>query len=355
MKEVCNSLQGLKPVIVMVFVQIAYAAMNIMCKLVINDGMSMRVATAYRLICASAFTIPVALFFDRRKRPKITWKVLFMAFLSGLFGGSLFINLYAEGIALTSATFMLAMFNLTPGITFIMAILFGLEKLNWSLAEGKAKVMGTAIGISGAMLMTFYNGAEINIRSSNINLLHAHQNQNGHMEPQHADFSNKLLGVLCAIGSSCFFSLWFIIQAKMNKEYPSHHSSTALMSTMGAIQAIVFAICVDRDLTQWKLGYNIRLLMVAYSGIVISGIATIVIAWCIKMRGPLFASVFYPLQLLLVAVSAYLLLDEKLYLGSILGAVLIVCGLYIVLWSKNKEMKEKVQVTSMAGPTYSEA
>ncbi|XP_024638756.1 WAT1-related protein At1g68170 isoform X3 [Medicago truncatula] len=295
MKEVCNSLQGLKPVIVMVFVQIAYAAMNIMCKLVINDGMSMRVATAYRLICASAFTIPVALFFDR------------------------------------------------------------LEKLNWSLAEGKAKVMGTAIGISGAMLMTFYNGAEINIRSSNINLLHAHQNQNGHMEPQHADFSNKLLGVLCAIGSSCFFSLWFIIQAKMNKEYPSHHSSTALMSTMGAIQAIVFAICVDRDLTQWKLGYNIRLLMVAYSGIVISGIATIVIAWCIKMRGPLFASVFYPLQLLLVAVSAYLLLDEKLYLGSILGAVLIVCGLYIVLWSKNKEMKEKVQVTSMAGPTYSEA
>ncbi|RHN62764.1 putative EamA domain-containing protein [Medicago truncatula] len=316
MKEVCNSLQGLKPVIVMVFVQIAYAAMNIMCKLVINDGMSMRVATAYRLICASAFTIPVALFFDRRKRPKITWKVLFMAFLSGL---------------------------------------FGLEKLNWSLAEGKAKVMGTAIGISGAMLMTFYNGAEINIRSSNINLLHAHQNQNGHMEPQHADFSNKLLGVLCAIGSSCFFSLWFIIQAKMNKEYPSHHSSTALMSTMGAIQAIVFAICVDRDLTQWKLGYNIRLLMVAYSGIVISGIATIVIAWCIKMRGPLFASVFYPLQLLLVAVSAYLLLDEKLYLGSILGAVLIVCGLYIVLWSKNKEMKEKVQVTSMAGPTYSEA
>ncbi|RHN62763.1 hypothetical protein MtrunA17_Chr4g0050921 [Medicago truncatula] len=101
----------------------------------------------------------------------------------------------------------------------------------------------------------------------------------------------------------------------MNKEYPSHHSSTALMSTMGAIQAIVFAICVDRDLTQWKLGYNIRLLMVAYSGIVASGITTIVIAWCIKMRGPLFASVFYPLQLLLVFVAANLLIDEKLYLG----------------------------------------
>jgi len=49
----------------MVFVQIAYAALNIINKLVINDGMSMRVATAYRLIFASAFTIPIALIFDR--------------------------------------------------------------------------------------------------------------------------------------------------------------------------------------------------------------------------------------------------------------------------------------------------
>ncbi|WJX93163.1 hypothetical protein P8452_74723 [Trifolium repens] len=79
-------------------------------------------------------------------------------------------------------------------------------------------------------------------------------------------------------------------------------------------------------------------------GIVSSGISIIIVAWCIKMRGPLFASVFYPLQLLLIAVSAYLMLDEKLYLGSILGAMLIVCGLYVVLWSKNKEMKENTQL-----------
>ncbi|CAK8539082.1 unnamed protein product [Lathyrus sativus] len=221
-----------------------------------------------------------------------------------------------------------------------------LEKLNWSAAEGKAKVIGTLIGTSGAVLLTFYKGAEINIGSSNINLLHAHHNQIGDAKPQHVDFSNKLLGVLCAIGSSCSFSLWFIIQAKMHKEYPSHHSSTALMSTMGAIQATVFALCVDRDWIQWKLGYNIRLLTAASSGIVTFGIATIVVAWCIKMRGPLFAAVFYPLQLIIVAVSAYLLLDEKLYLGSILGAVLIVCGLYVVLWSKNEEMKEKAQLMS---------
>lgn len=65
MKGLCNLLQGLKPVMLMVFVQIACAAVNIIYKVAINDGMSMRVATAYRLAFASAFTIPVALIFDR--------------------------------------------------------------------------------------------------------------------------------------------------------------------------------------------------------------------------------------------------------------------------------------------------
>jgi len=46
----------------------------------------------------------------------------------------------------------------------------------------------------------------------------------------------------------------------MSKEYPSHYSSTALMSTMGAIQATAFGLCVERDWSQWKLGWNIRLL-----------------------------------------------------------------------------------------------
>lgn len=58
-------MEGLKPALLMVFVQIAYAAVNIVYKLAINDGMSMTVATAYRLIFASACTVPLALIFDR--------------------------------------------------------------------------------------------------------------------------------------------------------------------------------------------------------------------------------------------------------------------------------------------------
>ncbi|GAU39382.1 hypothetical protein TSUD_370410 [Trifolium subterraneum] len=90
--------------------------------------------------------------------------------------------------------------------------------------------------------------------------------------------------------------------------------------------------------------YQCKLMLM--QGIVGSGIVIVVIAWCIKMRGPIFASTFNPLQLLLVAISAYLLLDEKLYLGSVFGAVLIVCGIYAVLWSKSREMKKKIKLLS---------
>jgi len=56
-----------------------------------------------------------------------------------------------------------------------------------------------------------------------------------------------------------------MMQTKMNKEYPSHFSSSALMSLMGAIQATVFALCVEKDWSQWRLGWSIRLLTAAFS------------------------------------------------------------------------------------------
>ncbi|AES63365.1 putative EamA domain-containing protein [Medicago truncatula] len=356
MKGVWNGVHGLKPVILMVLVQIAYAAVNVLYKLAINDGMTVKVATAYRLAFGSAFTVPLALISERNKRPKLTWRVLFMAFLCGLFGGSLFQNLFYEALALTSATFASAIYNLIPAITFIMAISCGFERLNLRAAAGKAKVLGTLIGIGGAMMLIFLKGLEINIWPFHINLMHPHhQHQNSHVASVHADFGSKWLGVLCAVASCFSFALWLIIQAKMSKEYPSHYSSTALMSTMGAIQATAFGLCVERDWSQWKLGWNIRLLAVAYSGVVASGLVVIVTSWCIKMRGPLFASVFNPLMLLFVTIVASLMLDEKLYLGSAIGAVLIVCGLYMVLWGKSKEMKRIAQLVPSKNTQEAEA
>jgi hypothetical protein len=74
-------------------------------------------------------------------------------------------------------------------------------------------------------------------------------------------------------------------------------------------------------------------------------------AWCVKQRGPLFVSVFSPLMLLMVAVLSSLLLGEKLHLGTALGAVLIVMGLYAVLWGKGREAAAEVSVSDHPATT----
>ncbi|MCD7467452.1 hypothetical protein HAX54_004894 [Datura stramonium] len=136
-----------------------------------------------------------------------------------------------------------------------------------------------------------------------------------------------------------------MFKAKMGELYPCHFSSTALISIMGALQAGVFALSTERDWNQWKLGWNLRLLVVAYAGVVASGITIIFLMFCVRMRGPLFVTIFTPLMLVCVAIAGSLFFNEKLHLGSVLGAAIIICGLYIVLWGKNQEIRRTSKLT----------
>jgi len=72
-------------------------------------------------------------------------------------------------------------------------------------------------------------------------------------------------------------------------------------------------------------------------GFIASGVAFAVQIWCIDRGGPVFVAVYQPVQTLVVAIMASLTLGEKFYLGGIIGAVLIIAGLYLVLWGKSQE------------------
>ncbi|KDP46086.1 hypothetical protein JCGZ_06597 [Jatropha curcas] len=334
-------LHELKPILLMVVAQLSFSGVNVFYKLASYDGMNLRVLIAYRFIFASAFLIPLALIFERKIRPKLTKTILFQAFLCGFIGGSLTQTLYVEGLVLTSATFASAMTNLTPAVTFVLAILFGLEKMGLRTLAGKAKVMGTLLGIGGAMLLIFFKGAEIDIWSTHVNLMKLVKPHGGHVA---ASDSTRVLGSLLSICNCISFSVWLIIQAKMSANFPCPYSSAALMASVAAILQVVFTLCIDRDLSQWKLGWNIRLFTAAYAGIVVQGVTITLITWCVSIKGPLYASIFNPLQLVFSALEGSLLIDEPLHVGSILGATLIVCGLYTVLWGKDTEAKKISQL-----------
>ncbi|KAF5739964.1 WAT1-related protein [Tripterygium wilfordii] len=67
-------------------------------------------------------------------------------------------------------------------------------------------------------------------------------------------------------------------------------------------------------------------------------------------KGALYASVFSPFMLIMVAIFSWALLREKLYVGTAVGSVLIVVGLYTVLWGKDKEAKKAIEEEQVSKP-----
>ncbi|NP_001356160.1 WAT1-related protein At1g09380 [Zea mays] len=343
---------GVGPVVGMVVFQIIFAFVNIFYKLAVSDGMDLRVLIAYRYLFGSAFLGPLAYFVERKNRTKLTWRVVFLSFACGLSGGTMAQNLYIAGMKFTSATFASATTNLLPACTFVIALVFRYEKFAIRSLASQAKVAGTLLGVGGAMLLTFYKGVDITPWHSNLNLV-ATLTQHHHHHTT-TTTTNYAMGSLLCVCSCFFYALWIVVQAKLSNEYPFHYSSTALMCIMTTLQSSIFALCFDRDASQWRLKFDIRLLSCAYSGIFASGVALVIMAWCVQQRGPLFVSVFSPLMLLIVAVLSSLLLGEKLHLGTAMGAVLIVMGLYAVLWGKGREAAaEAARVSVNDHPTTS--
>ncbi|KAG5043150.1 hypothetical protein JHK87_007065 [Glycine soja] len=66
-------------------------------------------------------------------------------------------------------------------------------------------------------------------------------------------------------------------------------------------------------------------------------------AWCFSRRGPLFSAMLNPLFTVIATVLAAILLHEEIYVGSLLGAIGVIIGLYVVLWGKAEEVVVKVK------------
>ncbi|GMJ10032.1 hypothetical protein HRI_004672400 [Hibiscus trionum] len=99
--------------------------------------------------------------------------------------------------------------------------------------------------------------------------------------------------------------------------------------------AVSFAM--ERDMSAWKIGFNSSLLAAVYSGVVCSGIAYYAGGIVIREQGPVFVTAFGPLCMIITAALGSIILAEKIHMGSIIGTVIIIFGLYTVLWGKSKD------------------
>ncbi|XP_031130333.1 WAT1-related protein At1g09380-like [Ipomoea triloba] len=335
----------------MIFVQFGYAVMNIISKVAMDSGMNPFVHVAYRQLFASIAIAPIAYFYERRIRPQMTLSILFNIFLCSIFGISLNQITYFVGLKNSTPTIACALTNLIPAVTYLMAVPFGIEKLMIRSAAGKAKVVGTILCVGGAMLLSFYHGHNIGIGESSIHWKYADHlssqnkinNNNGSTNTQ----PNFILGPFLIIVSAVSWAIWSIIQTRVSEKYPAPYSSTALMCLMSSIQCVVFAVCFDHKPSDWSLRQGIRATSTVYAGIMGTAIAYCLMSWCIDKKGPLYVSVFNPLLLVIVAVLSWGLLRDKIYVGTIVGSVLIVVGLYGVLWGKQQELRQVIGVVDV--------
>ncbi|XP_073144784.1 WAT1-related protein At5g07050-like [Henckelia pumila] len=337
--EKCGSsfLKNCKPYIGMISLQFGYAGMNIITKISLNGGMSHYVLVVYRHAIATAVIAPFAFFFERKAQPKITFPVFMQIFALGLLGPVIDQNFYYAGLKLTSPTFSCAMSNMLPALTFIMAIIFRMEKVNIKKVIYQVKVVGTIVTVAGAMLMTLYKGPLVEMAWTK----HRESHSSGGTSGETSD-RDWFIGCILLIIATLAWSSLFILQKAALKTYSNHQLSlTTLVCFMGTLQAIAVTFVMEHKASVWRIGWDMNLLAAAYAGIVTSSISYYVQGLVMKSKGPVFATAFSPLMMIIVAVLGSFILAEKIYLGGVIGSAIIVTGLYSVLWGKYKEEKEK--------------
>ncbi|ONK61451.1 uncharacterized protein A4U43_C08F30050 [Asparagus officinalis] len=337
-------LRRCKPYIAMISLQFGYAGMNIITKVSLNGGMSHYVLVVYRHAFATLSIAPFALILERKVRPKITFSIFMQIFVLGLLGPVIDQNFYYMGLKFTSPTFACAMSNILPAMTFVIAVICRMEKLDIKKVTCQAKVIGSIVTVIGAMLMTLYKGPIIELFWTRQVSPH----QSGASESGAVGSSEWLIGSVFIILATLAWASLFVLQAVTLKQYSAQLSLTTLICFVGTIQAIGVTLVMERKSSAWVIGWDMNLLAAAYAGVVTSSLAYYVQGLVIKDRGPVFASAFSPLMMIIVAIMGSFVLAENIYLGGVLGAVLIVAGLYSVLWGKYKENKETKRRESMA-------
>ncbi|XP_050920551.1 WAT1-related protein At4g30420 [Lathyrus oleraceus] len=205
-----------------------------------------------------------------------------------------------------------------------------MERVNIRSLRTIAKIVGTIICVSGAVSITLLKGPK---------LLNAENLPSESIIGSSLKSEEKwLLGCLCLLGSIIAWSIFLILQVPAYTSHPNTLSLAAWMCLMATLQSLAVTLFLEPDLNAWKIISLFQFGCILYSGVIGSGVALYLQAWCISKRGPLFSAMFNPLLTLIVTILATLWLHEEIYIGSLIGAIGVIIGLYIVLWGKAEDV-----------------
>ncbi|XP_019157920.1 PREDICTED: WAT1-related protein At3g28050-like [Ipomoea nil] len=317
--------------VVLMVVVCLEVGMNTLNKVATTRGMSNFIFVLYSNALALLFLLPSTILYHRLMPPPVLTfgifgRICITALLS--YAGQ---TLQYIGIEYSSPTLASAMADLIPAFTFIFAVVAGMEILSLKERSSLAKSIGTIVLITGAFVITFYKGPPL--------LLFQHAYYNSLLPQQ----SNWILGSFILVTSSLFISMLFLVQAWILKDYPGELMLTVITCALVTILSAIAAMIAERNVNAWKLRPDMELIAICYNAIIMVGFRSVVYAWAVRKKGPVFVAMFIPLGMVAAVIMGVTFLRDDLYTGSVIGASIIALGFYTVMWGKAMEVKENIE------------
>uniref|UniRef100_A0A0E0MDE3 EamA domain-containing protein n=1 Tax=Oryza punctata TaxID=4537 RepID=A0A0E0MDE3_ORYPU len=259
-----------RTVMAMLVFDLISAVMTALVKMALEQGLNRLVLITLRQLVATLFLAPIAYFKERNTRPKMTSEILVYLFFSALLGAGLSQYSFFYGLQYTTATYAITFANLSPVLTFLIAIAIGVESLNMKTKAGAAKILATLTSMAGVLLLSLYKGVALTNRSA------AAMDASASAGVTMNNSKQWTLGTVILLGNCLCFSLWLLLQAKLTKKYPAIYSSTAIMFFISTLQGGALTLATERlTASAWALTNKVEIVTVIYS----------LIGWPLARRG----------------------------------------------------------------------
>ncbi|XP_050945780.1 WAT1-related protein At5g47470 isoform X2 [Cucumis melo] len=297
-------------------VQLIYAGNSVLLSYLMSLGLNPLTVVVCFAAATSLFLSPLAFYFERV---------------------TLFQSLLLEGIKLTSPAMATAMPNLAPGLIFIIAWCFRLERVEVSCVYSKVKILGTLLCVVGAITMSIIQSSII-IPSKHQQLTTTTSSPPPLLTTIVLFNKEKIVGCFYLMLAVFILSSNVVLQATALGELPAPMSLSAITSFIGVFTTASIMLLQNHNLLKdWSV-LNIKDLF-SYSllGGIMSGISLSFNGWAMKKRGPVLVSIFSPIGTVFSVILSLFTLGDTISVESLGGMLVMFCGLYFVLWAIRNE------------------